>query len=277
MFIAAPPNNCPPPSPSSLQRPQPRNHRTHPTATDADSRCTSPIVVCSLFLSVEWWCIRAWLARPWCATSGCRDLRGAWLRPSRSNLRRSLSKVLSWTYTTGCTKFCQDTSRPHLSKTGSLFCSGNWDNAVKDGLMSPAPLDLLCPLSYRVGPVHDVDNGSSKVAWVCFEVVAAAVCGIMMSVLLLACMAVLSESDVPSATAVHSFLRTSSKFRIGYPSITFNAQFNLHFHETCDGNLRVHAVDGVAYAYTSQQLLQQEQEWTDVKGIVIYVKLLTTI
>jgi hypothetical protein len=99
-----------------------------------------------------------------------------------------------------------------------------------------------------------------------------------MSVLLPACMAALPESDVASATAVYSFLRTSGYvWGVTISSITFNDQFNGHLREIRDERLRTQLADGAAYAYASQQSIQNLPVETKSQVVGVYVKSLRTV
>lgn len=123
-----------------------------------------------------------------------------------------------------------------------------------------------------------LDASSSKAAWACFQLIAAAGSGLVMSVLLPACMAALPESDVASATAVYSFLRTFGYvWGVTISSITFNGQVNRHLEDIADDTLRPLLADGAAYAYASQQSLQQLPDPTKGQVIGAYVKSLRTV
>ncbi|KAI0388905.1 MFS general substrate transporter [Xylariaceae sp. FL0594] len=85
-----------------------------------------------------------------------------------------------------------------------------------------------------------LDSATTKVAWVFFQLIASAGCGMVLSVLLPAIMAGLPESDVAAASATFSFIRNFGYvWGVTIPGIIFNAAF--------DRNL-----GGKAYAFASE-------------------------
>ncbi|KAL5417655.1 hypothetical protein PMIN04_007673 [Paraphaeosphaeria minitans] len=123
-----------------------------------------------------------------------------------------------------------------------------------------------------------LDDGSSKAAWVCFQIIAAGGSGLIMSVLLPAAMAALPESEVASATAVYSFLRTFGYiWGVTISSITFNGQFDRYINDIQDPDLRSQLAGGGAYAFASKQAVQRLPEPTRAQVISIYVKSLNAV
>lgn len=148
----------------------------------------------------------------------------------------------------------------------------------KTGLYRPLHWVSFALSAVGFGIFTLLDDRSSKAAWVCFQIVASAGAGIIMSVLLPPCMAALPESDVASATAVYSFLRTFGYvWGVTIPSITFNGQFNRHLGEIKDEELRAQLANGAAYAYASQQSIQNLPETAKAQVMGVYVKSLRTV
>ncbi|PQE04871.1 major Facilitator Superfamily protein [Rutstroemia sp. NJR-2017a BBW] len=74
-----------------------------------------------------------------------------------------------------------------------------------------------------------LDGSTSKVAWAFFQLIASAGSGMILSILLPAIMAGLPESDVASASAAYSFVRTFGYiWGVTIASIIFNSEFNKH-------------------------------------------------
>jgi MFS family permease len=93
---------------------------------------------------------------------------------------------------------------------------------------------------------------TSRARWVIFQLVASARCGLMQSVLLPAIMAALPESDVASASAVYSFIRTFGfVWGVTVPSIIFNAVFNSNLYRISLPTLRDTLANGAAYSFAS--------------------------
>jgi MFS family permease len=122
------------------------------------------------------------------------------------------------------------------------------------------------------------DDTLSKASWVCYQIVSAAGSGLIMSVLLPAAMAALPESDVASATAVYSFLRTFGYiWGVTISSITFDGQFDRHLNDIQDPALQSQLAGGGAYAFASKQAVQRLPEPVRAQVISVYVKSLNVI
>jgi MFS family permease len=163
----------------------------------------------------------------------------------------------------GCTLFFAVLAGALLSKTGH-YRPLHWAGCA------------LSAVGYGIFTLLDVT--SSKAAWVCFQIIAAAGGGLVMSVLLPAIMASLPESDVASSTAVYSFLRTFGYiWGVTISSITFNGQFNRHLGEIHDTGLQAQLTDGGAYAYASKQSVQRLPEPLQSQVVNVYIKALNVV
>ncbi|KAK3986951.1 MFS general substrate transporter [Cladorrhinum sp. PSN332] len=97
-----------------------------------------------------------------------------------------------------------------------------------------------------------LDDSTSKVAWVWFQLIAAAGAGLVMSTLLPALMASLPESDVASASATYSFFRTFGYvWGVTLPGIIFNAAVGSNLNSISDPTIRGNLADGAAYSFAS--------------------------
>lgn len=163
----------------------------------------------------------------------------------------------------GCTLFFAVVAGGLLSKTGQ-YRPLHWAGCA------------LSAIGYGIFTL--LDENSSKAAWVCFQIIAAAGGGLVMSVLLPAIMALLPESDVASSTAVYSFLRTFGYiWGVTISSITFNGQFNRYLGEIQDTDLRAQLANGGAYAYASKQSVQRLPEALQSQVVNVYVKVLNVV
>ncbi|OJD19089.1 hypothetical protein AJ78_00962 [Emergomyces pasteurianus Ep9510] len=98
-----------------------------------------------------------------------------------------------------------------------------------------------------------LDQHTSVVAWVFFELIAGAGAGTVMSVLLPAIMAALPESDVASSSATYSFVRTFGYiWGVTIPGIIFNAVFNQNLSRIPSQSLQNQLKDGAAYSFASR-------------------------
>lgn len=121
---------------------------------------------------------------------------------------------------------------------------------------------------------------TSTARWVIFQLIASAGMGSIMSVLLPAIMASLSESDVAASSAVYSFIRTFGYvWGVTVPSIMFNAVFNKNLWRISSPKLRAQLADGAAYAFASEaHRIRNEVPpalWREV--VYVYTKSLKTI
>ncbi|KAJ2994294.1 hypothetical protein NUW58_g1591 [Xylaria curta] len=94
---------------------------------------------------------------------------------------------------------------------------------------------------------------SPPVAWVFFQLIAAAGVGIPVSTCLPAIMAALPESDVASSTAMFSFVKTFGYvWGVTVPSILFNAVFNNGLPSIPSSDIQDQLRNGGSYAFASQ-------------------------
>lgn len=125
-----------------------------------------------------------------------------------------------------------------------------------------------------------LDAGTPTVAWVFYQLIAAAGFGIPISTLLPAIMAALPESDVAASASIFSFIKTFGYiWGVTIPSIVFNAIFNDNLFRIGDNEVRGQLRDGGAYAYASRTDAAREsldpQTWEEIA--MVYVKSLRVI
>ncbi|PQE32926.1 major Facilitator Superfamily protein [Rutstroemia sp. NJR-2017a WRK4] len=125
-----------------------------------------------------------------------------------------------------------------------------------------------------------LDESTSKVAWAFFQLIASAGSGMILSILLPAIMAGLPESDVASASAAYSFVRTFGYiWGVTIASIIFNSEFNKHLSSISSSALQKELEDGAAYSFASHVHEVRGQYdasvWNEV--VQVYVKSLRTI
>ncbi|XDG06923.1 hypothetical protein ABKA04_006538 [Annulohypoxylon sp. FPYF3050] len=96
-------------------------------------------------------------------------------------------------------------------------------------------------------------GNSHAVAWVFFQIIVSVGVGIPVSTCLPAIMAALPESDVASATAAFSFIKTFGYvWGVTIPSILFNAVINNNLSLISSPSLRDQLRNGGAYSFASQ-------------------------
>lgn len=103
------------------------------------------------------------------------------------------------------------------------------------------------------GLLSMVNSTTHTVAWVFFQLIVSIGVGVPVSTCLPAIMAALSESDVASATATFSFIKTFGYiWGVTIPSILFNGIFNDNLSLISSPSLRNQLQNGGAYSFASQ-------------------------
>ncbi|KAH9908352.1 MFS general substrate transporter [Xylariomycetidae sp. FL2044] len=98
-----------------------------------------------------------------------------------------------------------------------------------------------------------LDAQTTKVAWVFFQLIAAAGTGVPLSVMLPAIMAGLPETDVAAATAAYSFVRNFGLvWGVTVPGIVFNAATEDNIYLISDVQVQDALRDGSAYSFASR-------------------------
>ncbi|KAI0481792.1 major facilitator superfamily domain-containing protein [Xylaria cf. heliscus] len=98
-----------------------------------------------------------------------------------------------------------------------------------------------------------LDHHTPKVAWAFFQLISAAGLGPTLSIILPAILVALPESDVASATAVCSFIKTFGfTWGVTIASVIFNAVFDNNLSSISSPELREQLASGGAYSFASQ-------------------------
>jgi MFS family permease len=111
------------------------------------------------------------------------------------------------------------------------------------------------------GLLSTLDSTSGRAAWACFQIIGAIGLGLILTTVLPAILASLSEADAAVATGTFSFLRSLGyTFGVTIPAIIFNGQFDRHSGRISDPVLRATLSRGAAYGYASSGQLADLQE-----------------
>ncbi|KAG8160712.1 hypothetical protein KVR01_008976 [Diaporthe batatas] len=106
------------------------------------------------------------------------------------------------------------------------------------------------------GLLSILDAGSSKAAWVCFQIIVAIGLGLILTTILPAICAPLGEEYVATANGTFSFLRSFGfVWGITLPSIIFNDRFDHFAGRISDAGVRSQLTNGAAYSYASSSLI----------------------
>lgn len=117
-----------------------------------------------------------------------------------------------------------------------------------------------------------LSSSTPTVAWVFYQLICSAGSGLIMSVLLPAIMAPLSEKDVALASAAYSFIRTFGFiWGVTMPGLVFNSVFEHNLPRISDETLRARLEGGAAYSFASQANRLKEtldsSLWNEVTGV----------
>ncbi|KAI1363925.1 major facilitator superfamily domain-containing protein [Xylaria arbuscula] len=124
------------------------------------------------------------------------------------------------------------------------------------------------------GLVHLLDQSTYKAVWVILELLLSVGLGITISTILPAILAALPDSDVASANAAFSFVRTFGfTWGVTLASIIFNAVFNRNLSQIELPSLRDELRNGGAYAFASQvekvKPLIDAESWNQILRVYI--------
>ncbi|KAI1119782.1 major facilitator superfamily domain-containing protein [Nemania abortiva] len=115
-----------------------------------------------------------------------------------------------------------------------------------------------------------LDGHTPKVGWVFIELVASAGSGSIISVLLPAIMAALSEDDVAAASAAFAFTKTFGyTWGVTIASIIFNSTFDRNLYLINSPELRRELKNGGAYGFASQVHLRHDLSVDTRRGLVL--------
>ncbi|KAI0003993.1 major facilitator superfamily domain-containing protein [Xylariaceae sp. FL0662B] len=119
-----------------------------------------------------------------------------------------------------------------------------------------------------------LNQNTLKVSWAFFELIIAGGLGMTVSVILPAILAALPESDVASATATFSFIKTFGfVWRVTIPSIIFNAVFDNNLSLVSSSDLQRQLENGQAYSFASRahkvSTMLDQNVWDEVVQVYI--------
>jgi EmrB/QacA subfamily drug resistance transporter len=154
-----------------------------------------------------------------------------------------------------------------------LFAAIGGISLSKFGVYRPihAAMFMLSALGFSL--FTTLNRSSPKVAWAFFEIITSAL-GMTVSTLLPAVLASLPESDVASASAVFSFIKTFGfVWGVTIPGIIFNAVINNNLFRVSSPDLRSRLSDGAAYSFASQahskKRIIEPRLWSEVVDVYI--------
>ncbi|MCJ1310154.1 hypothetical protein MMC25_003815 [Agyrium rufum] len=148
----------------------------------------------------------------------------------------------------------------------------------KVGFYRPLHLAGFALNAIGVGPLALLGASSSKAAWVCYQMIAAAGTGILLSSVLPAILAALPESDVATAAGAYSFVRSFGYvWGVTIPSIVFNSQFDKNAYRIGDTATRAALANGAAYGFASEGFIPGLEPSTRAEVVGVYADALKTV
>jgi MFS family permease len=149
---------------------------------------------------------------------------------------------------------------------------------TKSGLFKPQHWAGFAFSCIGCGLLSTLTPSSPKVAWVCYQILAAAGTGFIMSSTLPATLAPLAEKDVATATGTFSFIRSFGYiWGITLPGIIFNAQFDRYSYRISDPVVRNQLAHGAAYGFASNGFIQSLSGQVRSEVTHVYAAALKTV
>ncbi|KJZ70894.1 hypothetical protein HIM_09720 [Hirsutella minnesotensis 3608] len=140
---------------------------------------------------------------------------------------------------------------------------------AKFGRYKPMHLTGMAIITLSFGLFSLLDQGSSKAAWACFQLLFAIGAGLMIAILLPAMQAPLPESLVALSTGVWTFVRGfGTVWGVTIPSAIFNNQCRLKSADLTDHGVASHLNTGKAYQYATKDFLDSIQDDTTRQQVV---------
>jgi len=125
------------------------------------------------------------------------------------------------------------------------------------GKYKPFLIIGFIPMAVGMGLFTMLDDKTTTVVWVVFQVLLAAGSGLSLIATLPAILASLPESDVATATATWAFLRSfGSIWGVSIPSAVFNTRFTNLAYRISNQELREHLYNGGAYQLATKRFMQ---------------------
>lgn len=125
------------------------------------------------------------------------------------------------------------------------------------GKYKPFLIIGFIPMAVGMGLFTMLNDKTTTVVWVVFQVILAAGSGLSLIATLPAILASLPESDVATATATWAFLRSfGSIWGVSIPSAVFNTRFTNLAYRISNQELREHLYNGGAYQLATKRFMQ---------------------
>ena len=125
------------------------------------------------------------------------------------------------------------------------------------GKYKPFLIIGFIPMAVGMGLFTMLNDKTTTVIWVVFQVILAAGSGLSLIATLPAILASLPESDVATATATWAFLRSfGSIWGVSIPSAVFNTRFTNLAYRISNQELREHLYNGGAYQLATKRFMQ---------------------
>ncbi|KAJ8114180.1 hypothetical protein ONZ43_g4963 [Nemania bipapillata] len=148
---------------------------------------------------------------------------------------------------------------------------------TKTGTYRPLHAAAYIFLSIGLGLSSMLDAGSSTAEWAIFQIIIALGLGCTFVTLLPAIQAALSESDVATATAMYSFLRSFGFiWGITIPSLILNALITNGLGTIDDAAVRAQLADGGAYEFAAHGSVQALSPVVRQQVVRLYTKAFRT-
>ncbi|KAI0856098.1 MFS general substrate transporter [Xylaria cubensis] len=148
----------------------------------------------------------------------------------------------------------------------------------KTGKYRPQHLVGFGLLSIGIGLFTMLSKDTPAAAWAWFEIITALGLGVIMTAVLPAIQAALSEADIARSTAVYTFLRSvGGIWGVTIPSIVFNGQVNNYQDRISSTEIRQKLSNGQAYGFASMGGVQKLPDVLQNEVLGVYTDALKTV
>lgn len=149
---------------------------------------------------------------------------------------------------------------------------------TKTGKYRPQHFVGFALASIGVGLFTLLGPGSAKAAWVCFQIIEALGLGIILTAILPAIQAALTEQDIAKTTATYAFVRSfGGIWGVTIPSVIFNSQVDNFITRVGSAAVRSELSGGHAYGFASMGGVQKLPLPTRNAVLGIYTDALKTV
>ncbi|KAJ4390990.1 hypothetical protein N0V93_004589 [Gnomoniopsis smithogilvyi] len=149
---------------------------------------------------------------------------------------------------------------------------------AKTGRYKPQHHIGFALISIGIGLFTLLGADTSKVAWVCYQIIVALGLGIILTTVLPAIQVARADADIAKTTAMYAFVRSfGGIWGVSIPSVIFNGQINKFLYLIDDPAIRQQLVNGQAYGFAAMGGIQKVPTAARADVLLVYTRSLRTV